>query len=81
VIPYLWSGVNWSRIGFIIDDIRNILKGFQLWMNCHIKRQGNRAAHTLAQVGVQRALSRSWIECTPDFIFHIIFSEFPYLML
>jgi ribonuclease HI len=42
------TGVNWSRIGFIIDDIRNILKGFQWWKICHTKRQGNRVAHTLA---------------------------------
>jgi ribonuclease HI len=31
------TGVNWSRIGFIIDDIRNILKGFQWWKICHTK--------------------------------------------
>jgi hypothetical protein len=75
------TGVNWSRIGFIIDDIRNILKGFQWWKICHTKRQENRAAHTLAPVGVQQALSRTWIDCTLDFIFHIIVSKFSSLML
>jgi hypothetical protein len=38
-------------------------------------------AHTLAQVGVQQALGRTWIDWTPDFIFHIIVSKFPSLML
>jgi ribonuclease HI len=40
--------VNWSRIGLIIDDIPNILKGFKWRKICHTKQQGNKAAHTLA---------------------------------
>jgi hypothetical protein len=31
------TGVNWNMIGFIIDDIRIILKRFMWWRICHTK--------------------------------------------
>lgn len=64
-----------------MEDIQDILQGFQFWKTCHIKRRGNRAAHTLVQVGVQQVLSCNWIDCIPEFIHSILISEFTSLIL
>jgi ribonuclease HI len=71
------SGVNWSRYGIIIEDIQNVLQGFQNWKTCHIKWQGNMVAHKLAQVGVQQTITRIWIACIPDCIHQVVVSEIP----
>jgi hypothetical protein len=77
------SGINWSRYGTVIEDIQDTLRGIPVLdrKTCHSKRQGTRAAHTLAQVGVQQVLSRCWFDCNPEFIHTVVASENPSLIL
>ncbi|XP_062152086.1 uncharacterized protein LOC133860513 [Alnus glutinosa] len=45
------SGLNWSRIGPIVSDIKEVLRSFQVWQIGHTKRGGNVVAHKLAKIG------------------------------
>jgi hypothetical protein len=76
-------GVNWSRYEIIIKDIQDILRGFQFWKTCHIKKGKEIGLLTcsLAQVGVKQVQSRRWIDCILEFIHHIVVSKIPSLIL
>jgi hypothetical protein len=52
------SGLNWSRIGPIVSNIKEVLRSFPVWQIGHTKRGGNAIAHKLAKFGIQHGFDR-----------------------
>ena len=57
-----------TTINNIIDGIRYKLKDFQQVLVSHVRRQGNRPAHLLAQHSMSVVSFVIWIEENPTFI-------------
>ena len=57
-----------ATIGNIIDGIRHKLKDFQQVLVSHVRRQGNRPTHLLAQLTMSVVSFVIWIEENPTFI-------------
>ncbi|XP_022735779.1 uncharacterized protein LOC111289202 [Durio zibethinus] len=57
-----------SNIGPIIHDGRRWVRKFDICMIEHTKREGNVAAHSLAQYSLQLNSDRFWVEDFPDSI-------------
>jgi hypothetical protein len=45
-------GVNCSRLGHVVDDIRGALQVFDNWRLTFVKKDGNVAAHRLAKIAI-----------------------------
>jgi ribonuclease HI len=70
------SGLNWTRIGPIVSDIKEVMRSFSNWQVGHIKKEGNVIAHKLAKFGIQHGFDRIWLDCLPDCIREVVLSEF-----
>ncbi|XVF29969.1 hypothetical protein REPUB_Repub16aG0017000 [Reevesia pubescens] len=56
-----------SPVGNLIDEARQKMHAFRYCCSIHTKRQGNLAAHTLAQQGLRVDEEMYWVEDFPDY--------------
>lgn len=66
---------NWNMHGQIVGDIKVVLRSFYSWEICHTKRGGNTAAHLLAKSGVHSDTDRVWVDCVPEYLREVVYSE------
>jgi ribonuclease HI len=69
------EGPCWSRFGLLINDAKILLNSLQEWRVCHVKRMGNKAAHTLAQRGLTVDEDHLWSADFPSFVLDIALSD------
>lgn len=63
---------NGSRLGHIVEDIRQFLKTFLRWHCAFVNRNANTAAHRLAKGATKLVMDREWKGETQDYICDII---------
>ena len=64
--------------GDIIMDIQLLAHSFQCVSYCHVRREGNNAAHVLARKALDlHSDFLVWLEEVPGFLEHVIQAEFP----
>jgi hypothetical protein len=59
----------------MINNAKILLNSFQEWRVCHVKRMGNKVAHTLAQRGLTVDEDHLWSADFPTFILDIALSN------
>ena len=66
-----------TSYGDIIMDIQHLSCSFQRVSCCHVRREGNNAAHVLARKVVDiHSDFLVWLEDVPSFLEHVIQSDF-----
>ncbi|XP_059436766.1 uncharacterized protein LOC132169828 [Corylus avellana] len=66
---------NWSRTGHLVDEARNLLKGFNIWDIKYVNRNANFAAHHIAKMAANVGIEKEWLGEIPDCISEIIRKE------
>ena len=67
-----------ASYGDIIMDIHQLAGSFHCVKFCHVRREGNNAAHTMARKVLDlHSDFLVWLEDVPDFLEHVIQAEFP----
>jgi hypothetical protein len=62
------EGQDRSIYGSLVDDLKNLLRGFQEASVSLVRRSANGVAHSLAQEGCVNKRCNVWVEVPPDFI-------------
>jgi ribonuclease HI len=65
---------DWSRKGTVIEDIKEELRTVPQWKMTFTRREGNKAAHVLAQCAVQQDMDNDWVD-PPDCIRDVLLLE------
>nr|POE85692.1 hypothetical protein CFP56_22622 [Quercus suber] len=81
IILALNSGATGSDIGHILDDIREASSTFSHCSFHHLKRDGNRAAHSLAREAKSSGQSNIWKGISPPCILNILGDDMMYSSL
>ena len=66
---------DWSRIGHLVLDIRNLLHAFEQWKVQAVGRTANSVAHGMALFAKKEHMSRTWKGDYPDCIREIVLKE------
>ena len=67
-----------ASYGAIITDILHLAGSFNCVNFCHVRREGNNAAHTMARKVLDlHSDFLVWLEDVPPFLEHVIQAEFP----
>ncbi|XP_059436338.1 uncharacterized protein LOC132169298 [Corylus avellana] len=69
------KGLNNSKVGHLIDDVKLNLNKFSRWQVKNVHREGNRVAHGLARLALQQVNDTEWSEECPSCIRDIILTE------
>jgi hypothetical protein len=64
-----------GKFGNLIRETRILLRRFDCWTVKHVKREGNKAAHTLAKYAVSHPQNRVWLDSFPSCLSGIVFSQ------
>jgi hypothetical protein len=64
-----------GSIGQIINDMKILMNDGAQWKVQHVRREGNRAAHTLAKFGIQQMETQQWNTDFPVCMNDVIFQE------
>ena len=64
-----------TELGLIIHDILMLVNCFSFCSFCHVKRAGNRVAHTLAHIQPYDHLDHVWMDEFPDCILNLIVND------
>ena len=64
-----------SRFGHLIDNIVTVMSSSPCWQIGHVRRDSNRAAHSLAKAGLKNVIDRKWEFFIPDCIGNIVLAE------
>jgi ribonuclease HI len=76
VVAKLTSGeMDRSSHGPLVEEVKDLLKGFTDSTVKHVRRSGNRIAHVLAREGCLNNCNRTWIEGPPNLIVELLASE------
>lgn len=67
--------IDYSKMGHIVEDTRQLLQSIPQWSCCYVKRDANYVAHTLAKHATCQIIDRTWGEDIPVFICDIILME------
>jgi hypothetical protein len=54
-----------GHLGNLIGEIRVLLRRFDCWSFIHVKREGNKVAHTLAKYAISHPQNRVWFDSFP----------------
>ena len=73
------NGMENSRGGHLIRDIKSQSNSFLSISFAHVGRQGNAVAHALAQRARQSFLPQIWLECVPTDIMAFVLDDYPLL--
>ena len=65
-----------SRLGHLIGDIRVALATLSAWEVRHVRRQGNKVAHVLANLAMHENMTTVWTIAPPDCISEMLKAEF-----
>jgi hypothetical protein len=65
----------WGRYGALINDTKHQLQQLNSWRVCHVKRQANEAAHSLAKFAISVGEERVWTEDFPLCLRNIVNAE------
>ena len=63
------------ELGLIIHDILMLVNHFRFCSFSHVKRAGNRVAHTLAHVQPYELSDRVWMDECPDCILNLVAND------
>jgi hypothetical protein len=58
-------GSCWGRDGQVLNDMKMLLKNFQVWQLTHFNRGANVAAHTIAKLALSIGVEQIWHENFP----------------
>ena len=72
IILALTAGASGSVFGQILENIREVSSTFSLCSFHHLKRDGNRAAHSLAKEAKSSGQSKIWKGISPPCILNIL---------
>jgi hypothetical protein len=64
--------VDRSFYGPLVEEIKELLRGFEEGMAQVVRRTANSAAHILAKEGCENNVSRIWLGVPPAFIVNIL---------
>ncbi len=64
-----------GHLGNLIGDIRVLLRRFDCWSFVHVKREGNKVAHSLAKYAISHPQSRVWFNSFPSCVLGLVSSE------
>lgn len=64
-----------GKFGNLIGETRILLRRFDCWSVKHVKRDGNKTAHTIAKYAVSHPQNRVWLDSFPSCLSGIVFSE------
>lgn len=64
-----------SKYSSIMADARIMLSNFQSWNVSFVRREGNEAAHKLAQLAVKQHLHHVWIGTWPSCLSGIVWKD------
>jgi hypothetical protein len=64
-----------GHLGNLIGDIRVLLRRFDCWSFAHVKREGNKVAHSLAKYAISHPQSRVWFNSFPSCVLGLVSSE------
>lgn len=65
----------WSWYGQLIEDVKQAMKGNQGWTIQFTKRDGNKAAHCLAKLGLSSEEERVWMEDVPKEMYSTVIHD------
>jgi hypothetical protein len=63
---------NWSKFGYMVNGIKEDLRQLKSWSIVHVKRNVNKAAHTIARETVLCVINKVWVEETRNCICDIV---------
>jgi hypothetical protein len=69
------EGMDRSVYGPLIEEIKELLRGFDESMAQVVRRTANSAAHRLAKEGCENNVSRVWLGVPPAFIVNVLNSD------
>lgn len=67
---------DWSSMGVLVEDIKHELQSLQQWQLSFVRREGNQAAHTLANLASRCFMNNVWLHSPPDCIAGIVQREY-----
>ena len=66
---------DWSSMGMLVEDIKHELQTLQQWQLSFVRREGNRATHTLANLATRTFINNMWLYGSSDCIVEILRRE------
>jgi hypothetical protein len=66
---------NWSKMGHLIDEIKEVLGKLRSWRIEHVKRDANFVAHILAREVFSCVIDKVWDEEISNCIYDILTNE------
>ncbi|XP_059441986.1 uncharacterized protein LOC132174332 [Corylus avellana] len=66
---------DWSSIGMLVEDFKLKLQSLQQWQLSFVRREGNQAAHTLANLASRTFMNNMWLHGPPECIVGIVQRE------
>lgn len=73
--PHAPPFTSFSDVSLIVEDIREIIKGFSHVDFSFVRRTANQVAHGLAKQAVVRAEGLEWYATPPDFILDSLYVD------
>ena len=62
-------------MGVLVEDIKHELQFLQQWQLSFVRKEGNQASHTLANLATRTFKNNMWLFELPDCLFDIIQRE------
>ncbi|XP_059441844.1 uncharacterized protein LOC132174168 [Corylus avellana] len=69
------SDPDWSSMGFVVEDIKHELQAMTQWCFTFVRREGNKAAHTMSKLDIRSFLDNTWLYEPPECISEILQME------
>jgi ribonuclease HI len=66
------DGLERSVHGPLVEEIKQLLKGFDDFSVVHVRRTGNVVAHSLAKEGCKNKSTLSWVGVLPEFVMNLM---------
>jgi hypothetical protein len=66
------DGLERSVHGPLVEEIKQLLKGFDDFSVVHVRRTGNVVAHSLAKEGCKNKSTVSWVGVLPEFVMNLM---------
>jgi hypothetical protein len=64
-----------GKFGSLISDAQNLLSSFGFYACTHVRREGNRVAHTLAKFAISSEHNKVWFQSYPTCLSGLVNSE------